>query len=397
MTEHTGGPMFHQRRVFAAACAGMMLFGMAMLSLGTVNAFLAERFQLDQLGLGSLAALLPFGILAGSLVFGPIVDRFGYRLLLAGATVLLSAGFFLVADARSFVAIQAAFLAIGIGGGILNGCTNALVADISGEQRGARLSLLGVFFGVGALGMPALTGLLLELFTESEIVTGFAIATLAPAVYFMAIRFPEPKQRQGLSPKQVLSIAGDKGLLLFGLVLFFESALESLSNNWTPAYFRSVAGLDQDLSLFMLTILAASLTVSRLVLGWALRRFAARSILVACLGAVLFGTVLLFAASGPVMAGTSILLLGVGFAAAFPVVFAFVAELFPTMTGTAFGVLLIIALSGNMLLNYLMGVVAQTWGVGVLPVYFLACLAGLAVVLLPALRSSLHRTSSSRT
>ena len=69
--------MYSTRKVFAAACAGMTLFGMAMLSLGTVNTFLAQRFSLDQMGIGSLAALLPFGILTGSLIFGPVVDRFG--------------------------------------------------------------------------------------------------------------------------------------------------------------------------------------------------------------------------------------------------------------------------------------------------------------------------------
>ena len=49
---------------------------------------------------------------------------------------------------------------IGFGGGIINGGTNALVADISAENKGANLSLLGVFFGIGALGMPLLLGVL---------------------------------------------------------------------------------------------------------------------------------------------------------------------------------------------------------------------------------------------
>ena len=70
--------------VFAAACLGMLLFGIVFLSLGSVNNMLAERFRLDDRAIGTLTALLPFGILIGSLVFGPIVDRFGYRWMLVG-------------------------------------------------------------------------------------------------------------------------------------------------------------------------------------------------------------------------------------------------------------------------------------------------------------------------
>lgn len=388
--------MERSRPVFVAACAGMLLFGMAMLSLGTVNAFLAERFQLDQIGLGSLAALLPFGILAGSLVFGPIVDRFGYKLPLSGAALLLAAGFILMAEATSFGAVQAAFLATGFGGGILNGGTNALVADISGDDRGARLSLLGVFFGVGALGMPALTGALLGRLQPPEIVAGFGFAIFAVVVYFLAIRYPLPKQRQGISASQILEVARDRVLWLFGLVLFFESALESLANNWSPAYLREVSGLDSETALFMLTILSASLTAGRLVLGWALRRFSSRRILVVCMGLVLAGTAALSAASGAVSSGAAMVLLGLGFAAAFPVVFASVAERFPTMTGTAFSILLLVALSGNMLLNYFLGVVAQTWGIGVLPFYLAGCLAGLALMVAAALGSSHFPSNTAR-
>ncbi len=38
-------------------------------------------------------SVLPFGVLVGSLLFGPIVDRFGYKILLSVSCILLSAGF----------------------------------------------------------------------------------------------------------------------------------------------------------------------------------------------------------------------------------------------------------------------------------------------------------------
>ena len=65
--------MYNKKVVFGAACVGMLLFGMVMLSLGTINTFLTDKFSLDTITVGSLAALLPLGILIGSLIFGPVV------------------------------------------------------------------------------------------------------------------------------------------------------------------------------------------------------------------------------------------------------------------------------------------------------------------------------------
>src|SRR3954468_20540536 len=83
---------YRPNQVFAAACLGMLLFGIVFLSLGSVNNMLAERFALDDRSIGTLTALLPFGILAGSVIFGPIVDRFGYRWMLVICALLVMAG-----------------------------------------------------------------------------------------------------------------------------------------------------------------------------------------------------------------------------------------------------------------------------------------------------------------
>jgi len=67
--------MQNRRVVFAASCAGMLLFGIVMISLGSLLPSLTARFGLNEVAVGSLASLLPLGILAGSVVFGPVVDR----------------------------------------------------------------------------------------------------------------------------------------------------------------------------------------------------------------------------------------------------------------------------------------------------------------------------------
>ena len=388
--------MTQERLVFFAACAGMLVFGMAMLSLGTVNTFLVDRFGLDPLGVASLAGLLPFGILGGSLIFGPVVDRFGYKIPLTLAALVTLVAFETVAAASTFVPVQAAFFLIGLGGGVLNGGTNALVADIRGEHRESRLSLLGVFFGVGALGMPMMTALLLRWFAPATIIAGFGAAILLPVTFFLLTRFPPPKHLQGFPIREGAALVRDPTLLLLSMILFFQSAAEGLMNNWTPPFLQHTRGLGTGESLYMLTILAASLTVARFVLGGLLKRISRGVVLTSSLAVAVFGIVLLGVAPGLSGASVAVAFIGIGFAAVFPVVLGSIGGLFPHLSGTAFGIALVIALAGNTVMNTAFGAASAKWGFDLFPWYLLLTLAGMALFLFLGLRSMAHRSPASK-
>ena len=60
--------------------------------------------------------------------------------------------------------LATAAVVIGFGGGLMNGSANALTADVSAEGRATGIAFLGVFFGIGALGVPIVLGLLRERF-----------------------------------------------------------------------------------------------------------------------------------------------------------------------------------------------------------------------------------------
>src|SRR5438270_1241592 len=99
--------MYKRNLVFAAACLGMLLFGILFLSLGSVVNLLQSKFHLDNNSIGTLTAILPLGILAGSLIFGPVVDRYGYKSLLMVCALLVMAGLEVIAFAKSLGWVQA--------------------------------------------------------------------------------------------------------------------------------------------------------------------------------------------------------------------------------------------------------------------------------------------------
>ena len=390
MSEH-----YNFFRVFAAACTGMLLFGIVMTSLGSVLPALTTKFELDQIGAGSLASLLPLGILGGSLVFGPIVDRYSYRNLLIVCTLFIMVGLEGIAISNNIRLLQLSFFLIGFGGGAINGGGNALVADISATHdkgKSANLSLLGVFFGIGALGMPFVMGLLSKRFTFEQIIAGIGVALVVPILYFLITKFPKPKQSQGYPLKKSLLLFKDVNLVLLGFMLFFQSGIEGLINNWTTSYLEKETGLLQSEALYVLTIFVLSLTLTRLLLASLLNRIRPYIILIVSIAIVLTGNVLLLTLGGPFITKFSYVLLGVGVAAGFPVILGYVGDIYAELSGTAFSFVLVIALIGNTILNYLMGVISQAYGIDKLIVMLLVSAVFIAIILGVALKRIAKKT-----
>ncbi|HEY3286879.1 MAG TPA: MFS transporter [Gemmatimonadaceae bacterium] len=378
--------MYRKPLVFAAACIGMLMFGISLLAMGSLLPGITARFALDGTASGALVSILPFGLLAGSLVFGPVVDRFGYRGLLVASAALVVAGLEALAFAPSVGVLRIAILAIGFGGGILNGGTNALVADISAGERGARLSLLGVFFGLGALGMPALLATLRAV-DHTTVLSGLGALLLLPVLFIGATAYPVPKQAQGFPVAAGAGLLRDGALLTIALTLALQSGVEGVVNNWSTTYLQGARGVAPADALLALSAYVAGMTVARLVLAAVLQRLPGGRVLLAGLVLSVAGIGAVHWAPSATVTAVGMACIGAGLSVGFPLLMSYVADLFPTISGTAFSVVLVIALPGNMLLNYGMGVLSDAAGVGALPAYLTVCLVLELLLALVALRA----------
>jgi MFS family permease len=378
--------MYHKRRVFAAACLGMLLFGIVFLSPGSANNMLAARFKLDDRAIGTLTALLPFGILVGSLIFGPVVDRFGYRWMLVGAALLVGASLEGMAFARDQNLVQLCVFAIGFGGGILNGATNALAADVSEGERGAKLSLLGVFFGIGALTMPSTIATLSHRFTMDSIVAAIGALVLVPATYCLAIEFPPPKQRDvNLTPAVGLALVWDPFFLLACLALAVQSGMEGMSNDWMTRYFKNVVFDGTDINerdaQLGLVALTGAMVFTRFTLSWLLHRVSSRVVLLGSIITTACGSIALLETTNHNTSLVGAALIGCGLAAVFPVVLGYVGDRFPQLSGTAFSTIFVVALAGNMTVNKTFGYIAHEYSVGQYPKMMLSLLVASGILL----------------
>lgn len=356
--------------VYTAACIGMAFFGIAFIVMGTVLPALTDKYALDSVQASSLVTFLPIGVLLGSLFFGPVVDRFGYKILLVVSTVLALLGLEGLSFFNELPVLSFCIFLIGLGGGMLNGATNALVSDISDDkERSSRLSILGVFYGIGALGMPLLLGILSKQYSYQIILQFTGLFMLMCVIYFLVIRFPESKIKQGFPINKALKLVKEPVLLLMSFFLFFQSGMEGLFNNWTTSYLENTTAIDKGDVILSLTFFVLGMTVARLLLSFLLRKIKNSLVLFGGMILTTIGIVFLYYASNFNLVAIGLFFAGFGLAAGFPVVLGVIGTLYKETTGTVIGLALFIALSGNTLLNYVMGYVTKMFEISFFPVF----------------------------
>ena len=75
--------MKNRKIAFISVFTGIFLFGVSMVIIGSTLPVLKERFGMSDVEAGGLFSILPLGLLVGSVAFGPIADKYGYRWVLA--------------------------------------------------------------------------------------------------------------------------------------------------------------------------------------------------------------------------------------------------------------------------------------------------------------------------
>lgn len=373
---------YNKTLVYLAACIGMVFFGIAFIVVGSVLPSLTAKYSLDAVGSSSLVSLLPVGVLTGSLLFGIIVDRYGYKSLLVVSTLFTLLGIEGLSFFDNLNILRICIFFIGLGGGMLNGSTNALASDISNDkERGAKLSILGVCYGIGALGMPLLLGILSGTYSSQIILQRTGLFMLLSVLYFIVIRFPEPKIKQGFPVKEAVELVKEPLLLFLSFFLFFQSGIEGLINNWTTSYLDVGIVVGSGDVVLSLTFFVLGMTVSRLILSYLLRIIKHEYILPGGIMIAIIGMIILNYAIDLPLAAISLFITGFGLAAGFPVIIGYIGTSYKYISGTAIGIAMSIALIGNTLLNFGMGFISESFGISSFPILIIVLLLIQTIIL----------------
>jgi fucose permease len=367
--------------LFGGAATGIFVFGIVMAVLGTLFGLpeMRQRLKIDLAQQGNVFLLLYVGILLATLVAGPVIDSMGNKVILVASAALVASGMAGFAYAHSFGQAAIPAVLLGLGGGGLNTSTNALVSDLYGEKRGPMLNVLGIFYGIGALGIPLLVAVIAGHFPIAPQLLICAGLAGACALLFLAMQFPEASAAQSFSWREALQVARYPGVLVLGFLLFCQSGDEASIGGWTST-FVGETGLGARTATLILAGYWAALMVGRLLVARLLKFVGKRQLVLGSgLGALVGAAILLTSRlEGMLVAG--VLLIGLSYAGVFPTALAIAGDTYRKMTGTVFGLLFAIALVGGMSFPWAVGQISQRLGVRYGMVVPLAGAAGICVL-----------------
>ncbi len=352
---------------FISVFAGILLFGVSMVMIGSVLPLLKLRLGLSDIVAGGLFSILPFGLLIGSIAFGPISDKYGYRWVLSTACLFLAIGFLGIGHTFSIWMLRVSILFFGIGGGVINGATSALISDLSSDEKKiANLNLLGIFFGLGAFCMP----LILSILNDELYIIAIDIAALVSvliAFLFLTISYPITVKKEKISFKLIPLFFKNKVFLIICFFLFFQSAFEAIINNWSVSYFTQHLQIDQQDALIALSFSVLGMTLMRILTGGIFRNIKSKHLLHISFSLLVVGVLCLFIQSGLSFYINSfgLFLIGAGLSPGFPVMLGLTGNMYKEISGTAFSFVMLIALTGNIVINFITGILIDQYGIGV--------------------------------
>lgn len=358
--------MKNRKIAFISVFTGIFLFGVSMVIIGSTLPVLKERFGMSDVEAGGLFSILPLGLLVGSVAFGPIADKYGYRWVLAVASVLLSLGFLGIAHAGSVNLLRICIFLFGIGGGVMNGASSALVSDLSEkEKKITNLTWLGAFFGIGAFFMPMALSVIDKAY-HTLVIDVACVLSLLIAILFAVIAYPVTIQKDKISFRLIPVFFKNKLFIAICLYLFFQSAFEAIVNNWTVSYFLDL-NVNEDKALYAFSSSVLGMIVMRVLTGSVLKKMRFNQLMGFALFILAIGLILLILPTPYYLKVAGMFLIGSGLAPGFPVMLGTAGELFKEVSATAFSFAMLVALIGNTLINYTTGVLTEKYGMGVFP------------------------------
>jgi fucose permease len=319
------------------------------------------RLQLtDMVRQGNLQTLLLFGVFLATVIAGPLIDRFGNKLVLAVSALLATVAMAGFAVATGYRTAQVFGFILGAGGGGLNMASNVLVSDIFGDDRGAKLNLVAVFFGVGALFIPLAAAAAGPAHIVPVMLAAAAISAGCMVAY-LVLPFPPAREASGFSLREAGNVVRYPGVLLFAFLLFFESGNEAAFIGWTSTWAGEMAATARNATL-VLALFQAMMMLGRISASRLLRAITEQQlVLVSGVGALLATLIVAVAPSVPVLA-LGVALGGLACASIYPTILAIAGDRYRSFSGSVFGVLFAVGLSGGMVFPWSIGHLSQSFG-----------------------------------
>lgn len=350
------------RTIRLTAYWGFIVLGIGNTVIGPALQGILDTYHVTPAEAGALFFASSFGYFLAVLIGGPAGDRWGRGHVLQAGGALYALGFAAFAFAPSWIfAILASFVG-GLGGGVIDSGTNALANDIAApEGHAAEQSLLHSFYGLGALLGPLVVGVFLAMHAGWRPAYGLiGLSAVVLWALLARLRIPErPAAEAPINARSVATLSLNPIILALAVLLGAAVGAEVLVGDWAATFLQRVQGLDKVAAATSVGLYWGGIAAGRLLSALAARWFSGRTLLIAtCVLSLVASAILPFTPNAP-LALVVLVLVGLGYAAVFPLVMAVAGERFPEVTGSVAGLLIAAAAMCSTAFPWLSGILVQ--------------------------------------
>ncbi len=353
--------------IMLASYAGFILVGWTGLFVPSLIRDLQVDFARSDAEFGVVYLVIALLFSAGALSSGLVSGFVGRRVVNAAAALLIAGGMAAEVVAPTWPVFVVGAGLTGAGCGAMVSVGSSIVMDMAATGSGGRLSMLHLFYSVGALVAPIVIGVLVSVGVEWRLIaaaTGLAGVALAGPLSRAASVPSRPRPTVPVATA-MLEMAARNGLRLalaaLGLAGACYVAAESGVSSWLVGFLADepLSAATLTLSLFWAGIAGGRVVASRIADRFDPVRFTASCTTAG--GLAILGAVAL--ASGPLRIGL-FLAAGFAFGPVYPMIMAVAGSLFPHRAAAVAGIVTSTGVIGSVTYPPLMGLIAGVAGLG---------------------------------
>jgi fucose permease len=331
--------------------------------LTTIAVDLGAGARLSAEQLGRIGAVTFTGLVGGILVTGPLADRWGAGIFAVGGNVLIAFGLLVLHWTTDYQMLLGAAFVGGVGAGILDMILSPIVSSLTrGQSQTRALNVLHSFYCIGAI-MTILAGSLALRFGLSWRTLALGLSPIPVVVGIAMWLLPMPSLVEtGLVRIPTRQLIRQRFFLLTMVAIFLGGATELGMAYWLPAYAEKSLGYSPWIAGLAFLGFSLAMTVGRLGMMFLPKTVGAIPLMLFCCAA----SALLFPIASfapiPGWAVAACILVGLTGSCLWPTTLAVAADRYPQGGATMFALLGALGNFGGIFMPWLVGVVADHWG-----------------------------------
>lgn len=335
----------------------MIFDGLCVSSASVILSLLRQQYDLSYDLSGMLLALLSVGNLVSGLLCALLPQFLGTKTTVLWLSAGLMAGYVLLVLSGNPAVLLLAFLLIGLGkGSTMNSGT--VVAGQAASDRTKCVNIINALFAVGSLAAPVLYLASNQMAFWKAPLCALAVSGLIVWILFAGMGLSS--DRKEAKRENDMNFLRERHFWYTVCFMFFQQCTEISVTGWLVTYFKDQGILTGALSELTVTVIWLAMLVGRLVIAFVLpenSRF--RSLVVMSAASLVTYGLLLVSANG-FIALLCLFLFGVSESGCYPTG---IAQANKSMNNATMGVLLPVAGIGAIVMPYVVGAVAEQWGI----------------------------------